>query len=109
MDAPVPETEDMQVDRDAIISAANVLMVALLKMMNRVLIPALLKWGRTAHMSWICAADHDIRQDGTKKRSHSLIDHMEDEETLHDEEEHKTHVDRERFRRATAVNLLLYT
>lgn len=48
-------------ERDAVISAANVLMVALLKM-NRVIIPAFLKWRRAARLRGIQKADRDIQR-----------------------------------------------
>lgn len=108
MDATVPGTENVQVDRAAIISAANVLMVALLKM-NRVLIPALLKWRRAARMSWISSVDDEIRRGGSRKRLPSRPDQVEGEEPPQDEEEHKMRVDREQFRRASAFNPLVYT
>lgn len=48
-------------DRDAVISAANVLMVALLKV-NRVIIPAFLKWRRGVRLRMIQKADEYIRK-----------------------------------------------
>lgn len=109
MDVAGPEPQDMQVNRDAIISAANVLMVALLKM-NRVLIPALLKWKRACRTAWIHSTDHDLRRPKKKRRvikPHSAS--SDGDESEHDEDQHIVNVDRERVRRASAPNPLLYT
>lgn len=109
MDVAGPGTQDMQVNRDAIISAANVLMVALLKM-NRVLIPALLKWKRACRTAWIHSTDHDLRRPKKKSRVRKLHSASSDgEESEHDEDLHIVNVDREKSRRATAPNPLLYT
>ncbi|CDF41215.1 unnamed protein product [Chondrus crispus] len=110
MDVTVPATESVQLNRDAIISAANVLMVALLKM-NRVLIPALLKWKRASRAAWIDAADDDMRR---PRRTRKLMtkpgpNSSDDDVSEHDEDKHIHNVDREKFRRGAAPNLLVYT
>lgn len=108
MDVAVPATEGVQINRDAIISAANVLMVALLKM-NRVLIPALLKWKRASRAAWIDAADDDLRRPKKKKRLPKPSNSSDDDDSEHDEDQHLHNVDREKFRRGVAPNLLVYT
>lgn len=48
--------------RNAVISAANLLMVSLLKL-NRVLVPALLRWVRSRRKQWIRRAAMDVARD----------------------------------------------
>lgn len=85
------ENITISVDRDSIISTANVLLVALLKF-NRVLIPAFIQWRRGARRAWITEA----------ALKHGLRAQLDPEDQHHDE------VQTELARRQSTLDPIVY-